>query len=250
MDCRLSKCAVRVRVFLGQNRWLLGALVVWFAAGFAAFHWHYQLEADEALRSALYLRAHATDASADFSFGYTTWGQALVLGVVLGLVVQNLLDHQNPERWCRSMAQLLRDHVVVIGYSHLGQRLIKHFRERAVPYVLIEREAAAVDELLRAHEPVVVDDAREADALSDAGVASAKAVIVASNNEETALLVTKRVRDLNRRCPVIVRYFHDDVAEVLESLGASRVISSSKAAFEEVQRDLEHAAPPAASESR
>jgi Trk K+ transport system NAD-binding subunit len=63
--------------------------------------------------------------------------------------------------------------------------------------VLIESDSAVVDHLLRAGEPVVVDDARQESTLMDAGVERANLVVVTANNIETALLVTKRVRDRN-----------------------------------------------------
>jgi voltage-gated potassium channel Kch len=208
------------------------------------FYCYFRLGFIVALLSCLYLRFHENDVSAHFFFAYTTWGQAIVFGVVLGLLVQKVLDRQNPERWCRLMAQLMRNHFVIVGYSHLGSRLVRHLRQQGFPYVLIEKDRDKVDELLAAHEPVIVDDAREEDALQHASIAEAKAVIIASNNVETALLVTKKVRDTNKACGLIVRCFHDELAEVLEALGATHVISSSKTALEEIIRHLDSPTPP------
>lgn len=240
----MSKWVIRLRVFIRHNRFLLGALCLWFLAGFCVFYFYFHVSLIEALLSCLYLRFHEDDVSVHFSFAYTTWGQAIVFGVVLGLLVQNVLDRQNPERWCRLTAQLMRNHFVIVGYSHLGSRLVQHLRQQGLPYVLIEKDRDRVDELLAAHEPVIVDDAREEDALQHASIAEAKAVIIASNNVETALLVTKKVRDTNKACGLIVRCFHDELAEVLEALGATHVISSSKTALEEIVRHLRSPMPP------
>ena len=234
----MSKFSIHLRVLIQENRFLLGVLGCWFLVGFLLFYYQFHLSAGESLLSAFYLRFHQDDPSAHFAFGYVTWGQAIILGVVLGLVVQKALDRQNPERRCRLMAQMLKNHVVVIGYSHLGSRLVQHFLKEGIPFALIERDREKIDELLRANEAVVVDDAREQDALHDANVREARAVIVASNNLETALLVTKKVRDVNKECPLLVRCFHDELAEVLEALGATQVVSSSKIAFEEIVAHL------------
>ena len=137
------------------------------------------------------------------------------------------------------LAKEITNHVVVIGYSHLGRRLVDHFRETQVPYCLIEKDRDHVDELLRLGEPVIVDDAREMDALEDANIEGANAVLVASNNLETALLVTKRVRDRNKKCKIITRCYQDEFAEILESLGADDVISSSKNAFDDILARIE-----------
>ncbi|MBI2790266.1 MAG: NAD-binding protein, partial [Elusimicrobia bacterium] len=73
-------------------------------------------------------------------------------------------------------------------------RLVDHCIRHKLPYVLIEKHEEAVDDLLRRSEPVIVDDARSRDALPSANIAAAKRVIVASNDIETALIVTKNAR--------------------------------------------------------
>lgn len=100
--------------------------------------------------------------------------------------------------------------------------------------MLIEKDSTLVDELVRAGEPVIVDNAREASTLEDAGVAQAKLIVITSNDIETALLVTKRARDRNKAARIIVRCYPDEFAEILEGLGANEVISSSKSAFGEL----------------
>lgn len=136
------------------------------------------------------------------------------------------------------IANQMRNHMVVIGYTHLGERLVTYFREKKVPYCLIEKDKEKVDELLRLGEPVIVDDAREMDALTDANIHNAKVVILASNNLETTLIVTKRARQSNKDCCIITRCFRDEFAEIIESLGANEVISSSKNAFDNIVEKL------------
>jgi Trk K+ transport system NAD-binding subunit len=128
----------------------------------------------------------------------------------------------------------MKDHVIVVGHGHLGGHLVDHLRQSARPYVLIERDSTVVDDLVRAGEPVVVDDARQESTLLDAGVERANLVVITANNIETALLVTKRVRDRNKKATVVVRCYLDEFTEILESLGANEVISSSKSAFNEI----------------
>jgi len=100
--------------------------------------------------------------------------------------------------------------------------------------VLIEKDSLAVDDLLRAGEPVIVDDAKQESTLLDAGVERARLIVITSNVIETALLVTKRARDHNKKANIIVRCYLDEFTEILESLGANEVISSSKSAFNEI----------------
>ena len=101
-----------------------------------------------------------------------------------------------------------------------------------------------MDDLIRAGEPVVVDDAKQESKLIDAGVDHAHIIIVTANNIETTLLVTKRCRDRNKKASIIVRCYLDEFTEILESLGANEVISSSKSAFKEIAAHLAAPAVP------
>lgn len=157
-----------------------------------------------------------------------------MFGVIVSILLQNIIEKFNPERGARMVAREMKGHIVVVGYSHLGQRLINHFRKNGVSYSLIEKNADAVDELVRLQEPVVIDDAKEPDCLEDAGIRSARGVIIASNNLETALIVTKRARACNPSCFIVTRCFQDDFEDILETLGATMVISSSRNAFEDI----------------
>jgi len=98
--------------------------------------------------------------------------------------------------------------------------------------VIVDRDPAVEDDLVRLGEPVVVDNAKQDSTLLDAGILHARTVVVATNNVETALLVTKKAREKNAQAHIIVRCYMDDFAEILETLGANEVISSSKSAFE------------------
>lgn len=119
----------------------------------------------------------------------------------------------------------------------MGARIVEHLRTRRTPYVLIDRGPAAVDDLMRDGEPVIVDNAKQESTLADAGIAHVKIVVLATNNMEAALLVTKRAREANK-AHIIVRCYVDDFTEILETLRANEVISSSKSAFEGISPRL------------
>jgi Trk K+ transport system NAD-binding subunit len=51
--------------------------------------------------------------------------------------------------------------------------------------------------------------------------------------------VTKRARDRNKKTLIIVRCYLDEFTEILESLGANEVISSSKSAFSGISPHLD-----------
>jgi hypothetical protein len=230
---------IRTKIFLRQSRWGFALLGFWFAMGTLAFHCGDKLRLREAFLCAVYLRVHSGALWELYSF----WGQCVLFGIVISIFFLQAVQRYNPQEGCRMLAKEMKDHVIMIGYGHLGARIVEHLRRGARPYVLIDKDAAAVEELIRSGEPVVVDDAREERTLLDAGVARAQLVIVTSNSIETALLVTKRVRERNKNAKIVVRCFMDEFVEILEGLGADEVISSSKSAFNEIAAKLTPNAP-------
>jgi hypothetical protein len=223
----LSKRAI---IVLKDNKFLFLFLFAWFLGGFLIHYCLLKYGPGESLMASFFLK----QSGHDFSSAYAIWSQGIIFGAIFSLLFQNIVEKYNPERGCRMIAGEMKNHIVVIGYTHLGERLIRHFREKKMPYCLIEKDKEHLDELLRLGEPVVVDNAKEMDALSSANIGSARVVILASNNLETALIVTKRVRQMNKDCRIIARCFQDEFVEILEHLGANEVISSSKNAFDDI----------------
>jgi len=230
---------IRLSVFLRQSRWGFALLALWFALGTFTFYYFRRLSLADAFLTAVYVRVQP----GPLWVLYVFWGQCVLFGIVISIFILQALERYNPQEGCRMLASEMKDHVIVVGHSHLGARLVAHLRETARAYVVIDKDPAAVDDLVRAGEPVVVDDAKQESTLVDAGVDCANLVVVSTNNIETALLVTKRARERNKKAAIVVRCYLDEFTEILESLGANEVISSSKSAFNEIAA---HMATPGA----
>jgi hypothetical protein len=230
---RFSK--IRLRIFIRQCRWGFALIAGWFVLGTLAFYKVDHAPLGEAVLDAFYFRYRPGPLWVLYAF----WGQCVLFGIVVSLFLLQALQHYNPQEGCRMLAKEMNGHAVVIGYTHFGKRLIEHLRRNNRPYVLIEKNALAVEELVRDGEPVLIANAQEEEALDDAGVARARLVVIATNNIETALIVTRRARQRNKNARVIVRCFLDEFSEILESLGANEVISSSKSAFREIAVHLD-----------
>ena len=219
---------IRTKLFFRQARWGFLVIGVWFLLGTLVFRYSAGLSYRDAILNAVYLERSDGRVWELYSF----WGQCVLFGIVISIFFLQALQRYNPQEGCRMLAGEIKNHVIVVGYTHLGARIVQHLRDAHAAYVLIDQDPTAVDDLVRIGEPVIVDNAKQDSTLADAGVAHAKTVIVATNNVETALLVTKKARERNPAAHIIVRCYVDDFAEILETLGANEVISSSKSAFE------------------
>jgi hypothetical protein len=235
------RISLRLRLFWRHSRWSFFLTLGWFALGTIGFHRFEHLPLGEAFVNALYL---GRDRGWFWDL-YSWWGQCVLFGVVFSIFFLQSVQRYNPQEFCRMLSREMRDHTIIVGYTHLGARIVAHLQEVGRPFVLIDKDATAVDHLVRQGAPVIVDNAREPGTLEEAGVRHAHAVIVASNNLETALLVTKRAREKNPAVRIVVRCFQDEFIDILESLGANQIISSSRSAFREVEESLGPEAPPA-----
>lgn len=184
---------------------------------------------DKAALNALYLEV----LPGPYNQGYAFWGQSIVFGILLALLMREMME--NYAERCRLMAKMVKNHTIIIGYSHLGTRLVAHCRRAGEPFVLIEKNQELVDDLLREGEPVVIDDARELDALPAANMREARRLIITSNNLETSLIVIKRARDANPGLLIAARCPQDELVEVFERLGADCIYSTSRAAYETLE---------------
>ncbi len=139
-----------------------------------------------------------------------------------------------PEETARLFAARMRGHVVLVGYSHLAERMRELLVASGVPVVVVEADRAKVDALVRAEEPVVLASGRDPADLQAAGVAQAKMVVLAMEEIETAAIVSSNVRHQNRECELLVRCYDDDVGEVLAKTYRARIVSTSRLAAEYV----------------
>ncbi len=221
---------VRLRAFVACNRILLGVLVAWFVGAYLVFFVCHGFGPLKALGHTFY--SHA--ANDPFSNFYREWGTNVVLGIAIAFIVQSVFDRSFPERSCRLMSKEMKGHVVIIGCSHFGRRVLAHLQEKGKPFALIERNRDVVDDLLRAGLSIVVDDATQDDALEDASIARAAMVIVAVDNLESELIITRKVRMKNKDAKLLVRCYRDEFVDILETLGATKVLSSSKSLLEQL----------------
>ncbi|MBI3549704.1 MAG: NAD-binding protein [Elusimicrobia bacterium] len=229
----MSRPFLRLRAILFRSRGMLTVVGVWFVLGFLGFHFGGGLDWRDSFLSAIYFEVQPDN----FSQGYAFWGQSMLFGFVVAALLRE--TQENHTERCRVMSGLMKNHTIIVGFTHLGSRLVDHCIANKIPYVLIEKEKRLVDDLIRANEPVIVDDARSRDALPSANITHARRVIIAANNIETALVVTKNARDANPSCRIAARCAIDDLVGVLEKLGADRVYLASLAAFNELSQFLD-----------
>lgn len=109
----------------------------------------------------------------------------------------------------------MQDHVVVCGYGTKGHSAVRALRQQGVQsdhVVVVESRAEAVSS---------TSDA----VLREAEVGKAKAVIVAVDTDDTAVLTTLTVRQLARSVTLVAAVREEENADLLIQSGANSVIT-------------------------
>ncbi|MEB3223266.1 MAG: NAD-binding protein [Candidatus Sericytochromatia bacterium] len=122
--------------------------------------------------------------------------------------------------WQALVASTFREHVVVCGLGHVGYRTAEQLLESHVECVGIEvAESAFCRDLIARGVPVVVGDTRQPETLLAAGVARARAIVVATDNDVVNIETALVARELAPGIRTVVRLFDQRLARKVERLG-------------------------------
>ncbi len=142
--------------------------------------------------------------------GFLLFGEGIIRLTLL------LLSRRRGEKeWMRVMASTYRDHVILCGLGHLGFRVVQQLIASKVPAVVLERDKRSkfVVQTKELNVPVLIRDMKEDQALIDAGVEHARAIIIATNDDMANIEVALDSRRLNPKIRVLMRLFDQQIAE-------------------------------------
>ena len=153
----------------------------------------------------------------------------ILVGTTLEVLTERTREQWRLQKW-RSKVQ---SHTVVVGYGTKGRSAIRALREDGTDpaqIVVIDPDAAQVAEANHAGLTAIHGDATRREILQLAEVHEAARVLVATQRDDTAVLVTLTVRQLNPGATVIVAVRESENAPLLTQSGANSVVVSSEAA--------------------
>lgn len=223
---KTKRTTARIGIALKQNRLALAFVAAWVLLNAAAFHLVLGQDTGDALLSAACIQ-HGDGTWAHFYTGFT---EVVVFGAVASFVVANVTRHYRPEATCAELARHARDHVLVVGYSHLGERVRELATAAGADVVVVEQDRALAQGLVRDEEPVVFGSMSDAAVLQASGAAHAAVVVVATDDLEEAAIACRVVRAKNPRCELVVRCADDDVGKALARAYGARAVSTTRIA--------------------
>lgn len=129
------------------------------------------------------------------------------------------------QRRARMEIERLENHAILCGFGRVGQEVAREFREREVPFVIIENNPQQV-ELARSFGYLVVEgDAADERVLNQAGIARARTLLAASDSDAGNTYITLTAKAINPNCYVVARVGYPHNEEKLKLAGADRVLS-------------------------
>ncbi|NUR73189.1 MAG: Ion channel protein [Hamadaea sp.] len=154
---------------------------------------------------------------------------AILVGTTFEVLTRRTREQLRRSRWRSTLIQ----HTIVVGYGTKGHTAIQTLLADGTPktsFVVIERSPSLADEVTRDGFAVVVGDATRSGILRKAGVETAQRVIVATDRDDTAVLVALTVRQINQGCTVVASVRQAENEPLLLQSGVDAVITTSEAA--------------------
>ena len=153
--------------------------------------------------------------------------------VLIGTTVEVLTKRTRAELRRRAWRRKVNDHTVIIGFGVKGRSAASMLLENGVPadkIVVVARDREPIDDAKRMGIVGVQGDGRRADVLREAATERAKQIIIATNEDDTTVLVTLTVRRLNPSANIVCAVREAANTDILRQSGADSIIPTAESA--------------------
>jgi len=160
----------------------------------------------------------------------TTYGRFLAIAIALtgigvystlaSLMISYIVD-TNIAKFQGLLSMKKKDHIVIIGWNEASKECLDELRANN-----IKEDVVIVSESSVYGHDYVMGELDDKEVLNKAGIDKAKYVIISTNDDSKAILITLIVRQLNPRATIIVKCIKDDNFDLLKHSGADFVILS------------------------
>lgn len=152
----------------------------------------------------------------------------LLIGTTLEVLASRGREMIRVSRWRKNMAR----HVVVVGYGTKGRSAVDTLVNNGLDrehIVVVDPSSSALADAHSDGLAVVTGDATRREVLIRAGVATAQQVIITTNRDDSNVLATLTVRQLNPDAWIVAAAREQENTPLMKQSGADSVITSSDA---------------------
>lgn len=159
--------------------------------------------------------------------------RVLFLIILVGTTLEVLTERTREEWRLNRWRKQLRDHTVVIGFGTKGRSALQTLLSTGLEkerVVIVDPSSKVVDMANAEGFTGVVGDATRSDVLLRAELQKARQIVIATQRDDTAVLVALTARQLNRGAKIVAAVREEENAPLLRQSGADAVITSASAA--------------------
>ncbi|TJZ50135.1 potassium channel family protein [Streptomyces piniterrae] len=159
--------------------------------------------------------------------------RVLFLIILVGTTLEVLTERTRKQWQLRRWRNALRDHTVIVGFGTKGRSAVQTLcatglsRDRIV---IVDPSPKVVESAVVDGFAGVVGDATRSDVLVRAEIQRARQVVIATQRDDTAVLVSLTARQLNKHAHIVAAVREEENAPLLRQSGADAVITSASAA--------------------
>ncbi|MBT2542816.1 potassium channel family protein [Streptomyces sp. ISL-44] len=153
----------------------------------------------------------------------------ILVGTTLEVLTERTREEWRLSRWRKN----LREHTVVVGFGTKGRSALQTLLATGLSrdqVVIVDPSAKVIDIANAEGFTGVVGDATRSDVLLRAELQKARQIVIATQRDDTAVLVTLTARQLNRGAKIVAAVREEENAPLLRQSGADAVITSASAA--------------------
>jgi len=157
----------------------------------------------------------------------------LFLIVFVGTTVELLTERSRQSFRIQRWRSRVRDHTIIVGYGTKGRAAVETLLGEgfeAESIVVVDTDRAQLDAASALGLVTVTGNATRSSVLRIAGVGHARAIVVATNRDDTAVLVTLTARELSPKITIVASVRESENVHLLRQSGANSVIVSAETA--------------------
>jgi voltage-gated potassium channel len=126
-----------------------------------------------------------------------------------------------------SQLELLEDHVIVVGMGDTTVPIIEELTETHTPFVVVTRDPEKAQRLRERGVEVLTADPSDEEPLRRVGIARARALVAATNDDAQDAMAVLTARELNADLVIVAAATERENEKKLRRAGADTVISPS-----------------------
>ncbi|WP_262006259.1 TrkA family potassium uptake protein [Streptomyces sp. FIT100] len=159
--------------------------------------------------------------------------RVLFLIILVGTTLEVLTERTREEWRLNRWRATLREHTVIVGFGTKGRSALQTLCATGLKkeqVVVVDPSSKVIETANADGFAGVVGDATRSDVLLRAELQRARQIIIATQRDDTAVLVALTARQLNRGAKIVAAVREEENAPLLRQSGADAVITSASAA--------------------